>query len=293
MWASFWWWCIIFISLGSFFRSWLRELSPKSSVPSGGGIMRQPGQAGQSFTFIINLKDNGGRDYVKPLAQGLQVEISGAATLVPTVTHHRAGAYEVAYMARRAGTYRITLWANGKRLGRSPYSVEITPGPIDPKCCKLTEGPGLCSLALLSNQRTHVIVSTYDAFDNKRMTGGPATFELSAQNSEITIDRLSSLKVSDQGDGSYNISFAPHEGLSQMSLSCNGELIQNGEWFLNVLTPNEMKEYHQNCEKKRFFFKAQHDGSSVWIYLTERWPSIPTLSFLCLDVLLLFASVDI
>jgi len=33
------------------------------------------------------------------------------------------------------------------------------------------------------------------AFDNKRMTGGPATFELSAQNSEITIDRLSSLKV--------------------------------------------------------------------------------------------------
>jgi len=55
MWASFWWWCIIFISLGSFFRSWLRELSPKSSVPSGGGIMRQPGQAGQSFTFIINV----------------------------------------------------------------------------------------------------------------------------------------------------------------------------------------------------------------------------------------------
>ncbi len=42
------------------------------------------------------------------------------------------GTYDVTYMARKAGSYQIALWANDKPLGDSPYAIHVSAGTGPP-----------------------------------------------------------------------------------------------------------------------------------------------------------------
>lgn len=269
--------------------SWLRTSLPPlgrvldagGSLPSGPGIARRPGNAGQSLAFSFTLMSWRGTTYTEPLEREVRVEISGTATLIPTVLNHNNGTYDVTYMARKAGSYQIALWANDKPLGDSPYAIHISAGPIDARHCTL-KGPGMGPLALPSKQDTHIIVRTADSFGNERDTGGPAVFRLAAKGvsakSGLPWERDIHVDVQDSGDGSYKLTFRPKSGINELCLFYRDDEdeqpLPNGQWVINVLKPKQMAALETNVEKKRFFFKTTQRGSTLWVFITEKQVAI-------------------
>jgi len=138
----------------------------------GPGIAEVAGFAGKRTYFAIAcMKEDGGLDsFVK---DNLIVEISGPATLVPTITRSQLGA-KVSYTARKAGSYTVSIQYFAGEVPGSPYKIEILPGKIDASHSTIEHASGLVQGVLVVPlfMECRIRVVSRDSCDNERRSGG-------------------------------------------------------------------------------------------------------------------------
>lgn len=79
--------------------------------------------------------------------------------------------FTVNYIPTQAITTRIIVTLNGQPIQGSPFSVDVKPGPIDPKNC-FAEGLGLVTPK--TKTPLSFVVITADHYNNRLRTGGNA-----------------------------------------------------------------------------------------------------------------------
>jgi hypothetical protein len=96
-------------------------------VLEGPGLQQVAGFAGESTHFMVACFKEGGGEFDHFVVSNLIVEITGPATLEPTVAATKIGA-KVSYTARKAGNYSISIKYFGDDLPGSPMPVSILAG---------------------------------------------------------------------------------------------------------------------------------------------------------------------
>ena len=96
----------------------------------------------------------------------------------------------------------MTVELDGLPVVGSPFSITVSPGPIDPEKCVLS-GPG--NTGGILNQQTFFEIQSMDSFGNERTVGGD-NFEISLKgtNSQSTTVAVA---VTDLNNGKYDVRY--------------------------------------------------------------------------------------
>ena len=110
--------------------------------------------------------------------------------------------YQVEFVSEPKGLTWVTVELDGLPVVGSPFSITVSPGPIDPEKCVLS-GPGTTGGIL--NQQTFFEIQSMDSFGNERTVGGDK-FEISLKgtNSQSTTVAVA---VTDLNNVKYDVRY--------------------------------------------------------------------------------------
>ena len=176
------------------------------------------GVAGVPATFEINVEAEVGDKAIIPASSQPQflVHLTGPVEVEGSVKEGPGGSLVGTYTAKVAGRYALSIIAHGKKVGSSPYWVNIAPGAKAKASECSAQGWGLSdgSVASVSS----FTLMTRDEFGNRRTTGN---------------DRIAATlhgpgpaqtHVADKHDGSYELQWvAARAGSYKLDLLINDE----------------------------------------------------------------------
>ena len=142
-------------------------------VVEGPGLAEVGGFAGESTYFAVACFREGGDELDNFVVSNLIVEVTGPATLVPTISKSGTGA-KVSYTARKAGSYSVAVSYFSDPVPGSPFIVGILPGKIDGERSSVEHPSGLAQGVMVTSlfMERRVKVISRDNCDNERSTGG-------------------------------------------------------------------------------------------------------------------------
>lgn len=173
--------------------------------------------ANEVTTFAIHTKDAFGNDVLG--GDDVQVfVVQKSDTNVAVVTDNVDGSYTVSFQVTKAGSYVVTAKLNSQELSGSPFTFNVDPGPAQGGLSKV-QGADIGSAP--SGKGGDIKVQAVDASGNALTQGlGVSAVQViffnksqpiagrRAELSPVNSDDIPVL-VTDNGDGSYKISYFP------------------------------------------------------------------------------------
>lgn len=170
--------------------------------------------AGADGTVRVTLRTASGTP-IAGMAVTLTMSGEGGTVSPASATTNTSGVATFTIRSTATGTRALTATADGVTIG--PVTIEIVAGP--PVASQSTaEVPGGKRF-----RETVIIVESRDAFGNRVTTGGAT---VTAEILDGPNENFAFLTVSDQGDGTYRISYVPvDDGRDIIDIRLNGEPI--------------------------------------------------------------------
>ncbi len=170
--------------------------------------------AGADGTVRMTLRTASGTP-IAGMAVTLTMSGEGGTVSPASATTNTSGVATFTIRSTATGTRALTATADGVTIG--PVTIEIVAGP--PVASQSTaEVPGGKRF-----RETVIIVESRDAFGNRVTTGGAT---VTAEILDGPNENFAFLTVSDQGDGTYRISYVPvDDGRDIIDIRLNGEPI--------------------------------------------------------------------
>ncbi len=167
-----------------------------------------PGTAGAPTQVTISLRD-ASNNPVAGAGDKISVTVSGANTAGGPVSETGGGNYTFSYTPVTTGTDQVRVRVDGTDVPGSPFSSAVSAGPAD-AAHTTANVPRNFLFA------TTITVTAKDANDNLLNRGGDVV--------AITYE-AGSVPVTDNGDGTYQATFAPGRGSYQVNITINGAAI--------------------------------------------------------------------
>jgi hypothetical protein len=192
-----------------------------ASVPNG--------TAGAVTTISISLADEFGNPVESGSGQ-ISVTVSGANPLGLAVSDQGNGSYSASYTPVHAGVDQIDILVSGDRLGGSPFTSNVVPGPAS-AATSTADVPASGSLFVSGT----ITVYTRDSQSNLLGRGGEAVaITFVHRDSGTRIDVRGEIR--DNGDGTYTANYSqPGLGVFNVEITLNGSPIQ-GSPYQTVVT---------------------------------------------------------
>ena len=167
------------------------EVSAGVPAPGQSTASVPNGTAGASTRISVRLADEFGSP-VEGAAGSISIAVQGANPAASlTVTDEGDGDYSAAYVPTHTGTDQVDIRVDGTRLGGSPFSSTVAPGPADASKTTATVNK---SGAFFT--RVDATVTARDAQNNLLGRGGDRV--------EVLVDDVPQT-VNDNGDGTYTM----------------------------------------------------------------------------------------
>jgi hypothetical protein len=177
------------------------------------------GTAGEPTSISIRLEDQFGTR-VEGAAGTITVTVAGAnqAADLP-VTDQGDGSYSASYTPTHSGSDQVDIRVNGDRVGQSPFTSKVLPGPPSPA----TTTAEITQTGILFT-RVDVVVTTRDAQGNLIGKGG--------DNVEAQINGQNFGALDDNHDGTYSTSFVTFGAVDTIGITLNGDPIAGSPFHL-------------------------------------------------------------
>jgi adhesin/invasin len=192
--------------------------SSSASVPANGA-------AGLTTSITITARDSLGNSQIAGGAT-VVVNVTGANTVMPSVTDNGDGTYAASYTPTVAGTDVIAITVNGGSVAGSPFTSVIGSGAAvaSTTTADVPETTGAGTIVAITIQGR-------DAIGNPVGTGGDiVNVAVSGANSAMPV-------VTDNADGTYSATYTPTVlGTDNVAITLNGMPI-SGSPFTTTVNP--------------------------------------------------------
>jgi hypothetical protein len=172
------------------------------------------GNAGSKTTISVRLQDAFG-NRVPGARSAITVNVDGAnPTSGLAIDEGDDGNYSASYVPVHSGTDMITVLVGGDRIGGSPLQSQVSAGPTvaSKSTAQITHTP------VLFFNRFDIVVTARDAQGNPEIKGG--------DRAEFSIDGGPAQGLTDNGNGTYSVSFQIFSVTHTIAITLNGDPIQ-------------------------------------------------------------------
>jgi len=183
------------------------------------------GTAGQGTTVEIRLKDAQGND-VPGQAGAIAVSVSGANSRGSVgASDQGGGRYTATYTPEQTGTDQVQVKVSGTAVPGSPFASAVQAGDADPGLSQAV----VPACVEYSRLPATITITAFDAFGNRVARGG--------DDFQVRVNQGSSLKPTDNGDGTYTTRLNLTVGVFRIDITLDGKAIKGSPYQIIVPFP--------------------------------------------------------